>query len=276
MIKIYFTEGTFVNKGKLLVKINDDDLQAQLKKIAAQLELAEDDETKLKQLLEKNAISKNDYDIANNKLKTLQAEKELLLAQIRKTEIYAPFAGIIGLRNISEGSQVNTSTLICKLIQQNPIKLEFSVPDKFISNLKTGQYINFIDKDNGKTFQAKIYAIEPAIDEATRTIKIRALCPNPSNTIIPEKFVVINLTPAKPIQNILLPAKTIIPVLEGEMVYVLKNSKVKAAMIKTGIRTNQEIEIKEGLKVGDTVIASGLLQLKPGMQINVRINTPNQ
>jgi len=269
--KILFQEGTKVNKGQLLVKMFDADLQAQLKKIKLQIELKAKEFDRKKELLKLNGISKEEYETSENGLNTLVAEEDLLKAQISKTELTAPFNGIVGLRMVSEGSFVTTTTVITSLQQIDPIKIEFSVPEKYKANLRDNMEIKFTAEGIDRTYSARIYALESKIDAATRSIRIRALAPNPDKSLFPGSFVSIklNLFPEK--SSVFITARAIVPLIDGEQIFIVKNGKVASVKITTGIRTDTEVEILSGLQVNDTLITSGLLQIKEGMPVKVKI-----
>jgi membrane fusion protein (multidrug efflux system) len=268
VVQINFAEGRMVRKGQLLVKINDNDLQAQLKKNMLQLELAILDESRKSELLKINGISKEEYDNSLIKLKSLQAETELISAQIAKTEIRAPFDGTIGLRMVSEGAYVSPTTLIASLQQIDPIKIDFSVPEKYKQYIITNKEIDFTIEGSDKIYKARIYAVEAKIDQATRTIRIRASCSNHNGLLYPGSYanIRINLIPGS--KSIVIPARAIIPILGGQQVFIIKNGMVFPVRVKTGIRTSTEVEIIEGLFENDSLIMSGLLQVKPGMPVN--------
>lgn len=270
--KILFKEGTKVNKGQLLVKMFDADLQAQLKKSKLQIELKAKEFERKKELLKLNGISKEEYETSENGLNTLVAEQDLLNAQISKTELIAPFNGIVGLRMVSEGSFVTTSTVITSLQQIDPIKVEFSIPEKYKQNLAENMEIKFTVEGIDRVYSARIYALESKIDAATRSIRIRALAPNPDRSLFPGSFVSIklNLFPDK--ETIFITARSIVPLIDGEQVFIVKNGKIVTAKVTTGIRTVTEVEILKGLQVNDTLITSGLLQVKEGMSVKVRIS----
>jgi len=267
VVQIGFSEGRLVTKGQLLVKIVDNDLQAQLKKNQLQLDLAVLDENRKSELLKINGISKEEYDNSLIKLKSLQAETELIRAQIVKTEIRAPFTGIIGLRKISEGAYVSPSTLIASIQQLDPIKIDFSVPEKYKQYIFVNKSIEFVIEGSDKVYIAKIYAIESKIDAETRTVKVRAQCANPKSELYPGAFanIRINLMPGA--RSIVIPARAIIPVLDGQQVFVIKNGIATPVDVKTGLRTSSDIEITSGLVESDSLIMSGLLQIKPGSPV---------
>lgn len=266
---IYFKEGTSVKKGDLLIKINDEELQAQLTRAKYRLKLLKDQEYRKRILLEKEAISQEDYDVSLNELNVIKAEVELINAQIAKTEIRSPFDGIIGLKYVSEGSFVTSSSVIASLQSINPLKIEFSIPEKYASSVAVGKPIKFKVTGDENEYTGNIYAIEPKIDHVTRTVKIRALYNNISNRIFPGSFAQVSLELMKIEDAMLIPTYALIPELKGQKVFLYKDGKVSTQSVETGIRTDQRVQITSGLKAQDTVIISGILQLRPGMPVSI-------
>lgn len=269
--KILFKEGSGVNKGQLLVKMFDADLQAQLKKSKLQIELKKKEFERKRELFKLNGISKEEFEISENGLNTLVAEQDLLDAQISKTELIAPFSGIVGLRMVSEGAFVTNSTVITSLQQVDPIKIEFSIPEKYKQDLKENMEIKFEVEGIDRVYTAKIYALESKIDASTRSIRIRALAPNSDRSLFPGAFVTIKLNLFPDQETIFITARAIVPVINGEQVFIIRNGKVASVKVTTGIRTEKEVEILKGLQVNDTLIVSGLLQVKEGMPVKARI-----
>lgn len=267
--KIYFQEGSSVNDGDLLVKINDADLRAQLQSAKSRLELQKDTEYRQKQLLEKEAISQEDYDMTANQLEVNQAEVELIKAQIDKTEIRAPFSGIIGLKNVSEGSFVDNTTIIASLQNINPIKIDFSIPERYFTMVNVNDNINFTITGSSKNYVGKVYAIEPKIDPVTRTLKLRAMCPNTGREILPGTFANVELVLKKIENAILIPSEALIPDIKGQKVFVFRNGKAQPVQVETGIRTDQDVQLTSGISEGDTIITTGILQLKPGVPVKI-------
>ncbi|HKB85136.1 MAG TPA: efflux RND transporter periplasmic adaptor subunit [Ignavibacteriaceae bacterium] len=267
--KILFKEGSVVNAGDLLVKINDADLQAQLQSAKSRLELQKDTEYRQKQLLEKEAISQEDYDMTANQLQVNQAEVELIKAQIDKTEIRAPFSGIIGLKNVSEGSFVTNSMIIASLQNINPIKIDFSIPERYSSMVNVGDEINFSITGSSKQYIGKVYAIEPKIDPVTRTLNLRALCANTGREILPGSFANVELVLKKIENAILIPSEALIPDIKGQKVFVDRNGKATPVEVGTGIRTDINVQLTSGVSEGDTIITSGMLQLRPGAPVTI-------
>lgn len=271
--KLNFTEVTLVEKGTLLVKINDNEVQAQLKKLKAQAQLAKDKEQRQKQLLSIDGISKEEYETSLNSLESIEADIEYTQAQIAKTEIHAPFTGVVGIRNVSEGGYVTPSTSIARLQQIEPVKIDFSIPEKYAEIVKAGNIIHFSIEGKNDPFEGKITAVEPKVDVNTRTINIRAVYPNKQHEILPGSFATIEINLNATGKKLMVPTEALMPVLKGYKVYISKNGVAAETKVVPGIRTNNRIEIIEGLAEGDTVITSGIMQLKEGSAVNVIINS---
>lgn len=268
---IYFKEGSYVNKGAILIKINDKDIQAQLQDVLTKEDLATSNENRAKQLLSRGAISQEEYDIAAANLKSLKAQAQLVRAQLSKTTLRAPFSGKVGIRSISVGEYLTPSTTIASLMNTNPIKIGFSIPEKYAAQIKLNSPISFTTDASGKTFSGKVFAIEPGIDQQTRTLQIKALAPNPSDELLPGSFAKVKLALSKQENTILVPSEAIIPVLKGKMVYISKNGKAQQVMVEAGTRTAEHVVITSGLNIGDTVLTTGAMALKPDAPVKVKI-----
>ncbi len=269
--QIFFTEGAHVKKNDLLVRINDDDLRAQLKKTELQIELAEQQLQRQKQLFEISGISKEQYDIAVNQVNTLKADKENLAASIRKREIRAPFDGKIGLRYVSEGSYVSQTTRIASVQKLNPLKIDFSIPEKYAGQVSAGDVVHLKSDETKQVFSGKLYAVEPKIDPQTRTLQLRALCENKFEKIFPGAYVQIELKLKQISDALMIPTQAVVPVLKGQSIYIKKNGVVVSVPVKTGIRTASAVQITDGISAGDTIITTGLMQVRPGMPVNVNL-----
>lgn len=268
---ISFKEGAHVKKNDLLLKINDEDLRAQLKKTELQIQLATDQADRQKRLFETDNSSKEQYDVAVNTLATLKADRENLVASIRKREIRAPFDGIIGLRYVSEGSYISPTTRIASIQKINPLKVDFAIPEKYAGKVRVGDLVKFHSDETSQEFTGKVYAVEPEIEPSTRTVQLRALCDNKGETIFPGGYVHVELRLKQPGGALMIPTQAIIPVLKGQTVLVRKNGVVVSVPVKTGVRTPSVIQITDGLSAGDTVLTTGILQLRPGMPVNVTV-----
>lgn len=272
VIKIYFKEGTQVSKGELLMKINDDDLQAQYRKNALQIKLNELQTGRQDTLLKINATSQSEFDVAYNQLESLKADQQGIQAEINKTEIRAPFSGMIGLRYVSEGSYVTPSAKIASIQNINPVKIDFSVPEKYSEHVRKGDVVNFSNDATSQTFTGTVYAIEPKIDLTTRSLQVRAICENNNRKIIPGSFVKVDLRMKETNDAVMVPTEAVIPVLKGQTVYIYKDGLAQQVPVKTGIRTAGKIQVKEGLSAGDTVITTGIMFLKPKVPVNISVS----
>lgn len=270
LVNLYFKEGDYVKKGTALFHINDDDLRARLRKLQFNKKLAEDNEFRQKKLLEKEAISQREYDIAVNSVNTIQADIEDLQAQIAKYVVRAPFDGKIGLRYISEGSYISPATKIATLTNLNPAKLDFSIPAKYAQNVAKGSKVYFTIDDNIERHTATVFAIDPKIDPQTRTLQLRATAPNPKNDLIPGAFTKIELILKTKQAAILIPTEAVIPEAAGSKVFIVENGRAKSVKIKLGVRGDKEIEVLEGLSKGDTLITVGSLQVKPDGEVEIK------
>jgi membrane fusion protein (multidrug efflux system) len=265
--EIFFKEGKSVRKGDLLVQINDDEIRAQLEKEKYNQKLNEDSEFRQRKLLEKDAISQEEYDNSLNKLNTNVADIKLLEARLSNTRITAPFDGIIGLRYVSDGAYITPSTTVATLYSLSPAKIEFAVPGRYSTQVKTGQTIQFQIDNDQRVFRGEVYAIEPQVDANTRTLKIRAMADNKSGVLLPGQFVKVELILQTVQDAILVPTESVIPDLNGHKVFVKEQGKAKEVPVKTGIRNESTLEITEGLTVGDTLLTTGMLQLRNGMKV---------
>ena len=269
--QIYFTEGTNVNKGQVLLKVNDIELRAQLSQATTKQNLASENERRAKLLLQKEAISQEEYDIASAEFRSLKAQSQLIQAQIAKTSIRAPFSGRIGLRYISPGTYVTPSTLITKLVSSNQVKISFSIPEKYATGVENNTIVKITMPNSSESFSAKIYAIDPEIEIATRTLKVRAIADNPSNKLIAGTFATVEL-PLKNIKDaILVPTEAVIPIQNGKVVYIASNGKAKEVKIETLTRTDKDVVVTSGIKAGDTLVVSGVMAIKNDAEIKVKI-----
>lgn len=271
IVAIHFEEGSAVKKGDLLLKIDDRELQAQLIKLQFEEKQARDDLFRKEKLLELKAVSQEEYDKSFNTLGIIKAQVDLIKTQITKTEIYAPFGGLIGLRQVSPGGFVSSSTLVARLQQTNPMKLEFSIPEKYQNKIRKGTLVKFTVEGYDSAFSGPVYAIEPRIDPETRNVPIRALCSNESGYLVPGAFAKVELVLERISDALVIPSESIIPQLNSEKVYVTAMGKATSREIVTGIRTEREVQVISGLKAGDTLITTGLLQLRENMPVKPRL-----
>jgi membrane fusion protein (multidrug efflux system) len=267
---IYLQEGRRVEKGKLLIKVNDSELQADLQRAQYRLNLAKELESRQKKLLKKGGISQEEYDATLNEVNVLKAETELIKARIAKTEIRAPFTGQVGLKYVSDGSYISPSTRIASLQNIDPIKIDFSIPERYAAKVQEGDVVTFTVEGADREFEGTIYAIEPKIESETRSLQIRARSNNKNRLLVPGGFADIQLTLETLYQAKMIPTIALVPELEGQKVYLYKKGKVVPQSVQTGIRTDQKVQILEGVSFGDTLLTTGLLQVRPGMQVQLQ------
>lgn len=270
VIQLNIREGTFAGKGTLLAKLYDGDLQAQLKKLEVQLKIAEQTEDRQAQLLKIQGISQQDYDLSLLQVSNLKADIDIVREAVRKTEIRAPFSGKLGLKNISDGAYVTPTTIVTTISQVSQLKIQFNVPEKYGSQLKKGQPISFTVDGSAKTFTANIIATEVMMDENTRSLAIRAIVKNADPALIPGVFAKVRIILDKNENAMLIPTIVVQPQGRKKLVYLYKAGKSVPADITTGVRDSSSVQVLTGLKVGDTVITTGLLFLRPGADVKLK------
>jgi len=268
VVNINLPEGKFVKKGTLLVKLFDDDLQSTLRKLESQLAIQQQIYKRQTELLKANGISQNDYDQTGLQLNSIKADIEVQKTLIRKTEVLAPFDGIIGLRNISIGAIVTPSSLLSTIRSANKIKLDFNVPEKYGSEIKTGMKVKFSMYNDKDLYDATVIATEQGIDANRRNLKVRAIVNSQAKKLIPGAFSNVLLRLSENKNALMIPTQAIIPQEQDKSIIIAKNGKAHFIVIKTGIRNAANIEITEGVQIGDTIITSGLLFLKEGAKLS--------
>jgi membrane fusion protein (multidrug efflux system) len=266
---IYLKEGQPVEKGQLLIKINDSELKAQLNRAEFRLNLAEDREKRQTQLLDKGGISQEEYDATLNEVNVLRAEVALIEAQIAKTEIRAPFSGNVGLKYVSDGSYITPNTRIATLQDIDPIKIDFSIPERYAGMLEVGNKVAFTVSGMEKTLIANVYAKEPRINTETRSLQVRATSNNKDGRLLPGAFADLELTLSTIDNALMVPSIALVPELQGQKVYVLRNGKVQPQSVQTGLRNATKVQITEGISAGDSVLTTGLLQVRPGASVTI-------
>jgi membrane fusion protein (multidrug efflux system) len=269
IVDVFFQEGSNVTKGQLLAKVNDRPLQAELQKLEAQIPLAEDRVFRQKSLLEKDAVSKEAYEQVTTELDKLHADIDLVKSRIAQTELRAPFDGIIGLRFVSEGAYATPTTIVTHLTKIIPLKLEFSVNERHAEMIHPGTNIVFQVPPYLADFSASIYAIESRVDINTRTLKARAIFPNASGRLKPGRTANIEIKSSELKNALLAPNEAIIAEMGRTIAYLYSAGKAKQVELIKGIRTESNIQILEGLSSGDTLIITGVMQLRDGLPVTI-------
>lgn len=268
---IYFKEGSNVTKGQVLFKVNDSELRAQLRQAKTKQSLASENERRAKLLFQKEAISQEEYDISNADFRSSQAQSQLIMAQITKTSIKAPFSGKIGLRSISPGTYISPTILVANLVNTSQVKITFSIPEKYATQVKQNSNLTFTVSGSEKKYLATIYAIEPGVDINTRTLQVRAIADNKNGQLLPGSYANVALPLDKIKDAIVVPTEAIIPIQNGKKVFISENGKAKEVLIETATRTDASIIVLSGLKAGDTIVTSGVMSLKADAPIKVNV-----
>lgn len=262
-------EGSHVKKGTLLARLFDGDLKAQLQKLNVQLQVAQKTEERQQELLKIGGISQQDYDLSVLDVSSIKADIEILQANIDKTIIKAPFDGKIGFKNISIGAFITSATIITTIKQDSKLKLEFSVPERYTPKIKLGNVIYFTTQASGKKYQAKIFATESGISEDNRSLKVHAVVENTDKNITAGSFAKVLFDMGDNNEAIMIPTQAIIPQARDKQVIVYNGGNADFKIVTTGTRDSAKVEILSGLSIGDTVITTGLLSIKPGSIIHL-------
>lgn len=266
---INFKEGTQVKKGDILVKINDDDLQAQLKRYEFQEENIRKKLERQRILFQKEAVSGEMFDQVQTEYNVLLSDIEILKVKIDRCKIKAPFSGTIGIRSVSEGSYLQVGSKIARMVDYNTLKLEFAIPEKYINLPLVGSTVYFSGKADDKRYTAQIYAMEPKVEENTRSIVLRALYNNNGGNLRPGMSISVTIPTSSTTNSLIIPTEAVVPAMDSKSVWVVKDGKPVLTQIETGLRLADRIEVLSGLSVGDSVIITGLMQMREGSAIEV-------
>ena len=267
VVEINFKEGSHVKQGQLLAKVNDRKLQAELKRLESQLKLANDRVYRQRTLLQHDAVSQEAYEQVRTELATLQADIDIVKAEIELTELRAPFDGVIGLRQISVGAYASPTTIVSKLTRIIPLKVEFAVPEKYVNEVNPGTGLTFTIDGSLQNYSATVYAKESALDRNTHTLTVRAMYANPNGRLTPGRYASINLKKQEIQDAIAIPSEAIVPEMGKDKVFLYKSGKAQPVDVTVGLRTEDRVQVLRGLNVGDTLITSGTLQLRTGLSV---------
>ncbi len=272
--RIAFREGSRVRRGQLLLTLNDAELRAQRERLRYRIELATTREDRQRRLLDIGGVSQDEYEGALGELNVLRAELALVDAQIAQTQVRAPFGGVIGLRYVSEGAFVSPQTRIATLQRLSPMKLEFAVPERYAGRVALGSDVVFTTAGagadgTGGTFRGTVYAAEPRVDLDTRALVIRARVENPGGRLLPGAFADVELVMDELPRALPVPAVAVISEMGGKRVWTVVDGKAASRSVETGVRTEEAVQVVDGLAPGDTVITGGLQALRPGQPVRV-------
>jgi membrane fusion protein, multidrug efflux system len=267
---IYFREGAYVSKGQTLFKLDSDDLTAKLRRQEIEEKLAISKLDREKQLIERGLVSQEDYDISENTLEQIRAEIAITRIDITKTYVRAPFSGIIGLRNVSNGAYVTPQTVLTTMQDVSRVKVDFSIPEKYIYLFQKGQKIKFTVDGLEGDFTGEVYAYEPKVENNTRSLVLRAVCENPGKKLLPGTFANVTFRLSETGNALMVPSQSIVPKLKGQSVFVVKDGKAVSVDVEIGERTENMVQIISGnITAGDTIITTNILRLRNNAPVKV-------
>jgi membrane fusion protein (multidrug efflux system) len=264
VVAVYFKDGQQVKEGELLLKMEDADLKAQLRKVQAQIVLIKDKKDRYEKLFKIQGVSKEELDASSNELESLQADADVLNVQLKRTSLVAPFNGVIGLKNISIGAYISPQQIIASIQQINKVKIDFAVPEKYSSQVVKGSKINFFIDGSDDVFSADVLAAESSVDKSTRTLMLRALADNSSGKLKPGVFVKVTIKLATTNDALMLPSIAIVPILKGHQVFVSHEGVAAATKVHLGVRNDSTIQVIEGISAGDTIVTVGVMGVRDG------------
>jgi len=269
LIYLNVPEGRKVSAGTIIARVNDADLKAQINKTKVQLELAQKTEERYRQLLAVNGINQSDYDASLNTVNGFKADLDYTQALLDKTILKAPFDGVVGLRQVSLGAYVSPTTLIATMQQLEKIKIDFTLPEEYSGILKVGGKVSVeTDATNPIRSNAAILAIEPQVNQTTRNIKVRAILEHSNAN--PGAFVKVYVDAGVDQNALMVPTNCIIPDDKNKQLVIVKEGKADFVNVQTGLRQTNNVEITQGIKVGDTVVVTGVLFVRPKIPVRVR------
>lgn len=265
--KVAFKEGSYVSQGAILYTLNNADIKSRLKQIGAELKLARLDKDRLGNLLKTETVKQQEYDEGLMRLHSLEAQKEFLDVELAKTVIRAPFSGKIGISKVHEGAYVSPNMQLVTLQDQNRIKINFSVPERYLSLIKTGNQIKFNTELSDQHHSATISATEPGLD-TSRSLQVQAISNNTNGQFRAglSAKVYFPIT-SKGSSGVMIPTEALIPGEKGYTVFVIKNGLAKALAVTISNRTETNAIITSGVKTGDRIIISNTLRLGDGTPV---------
>jgi membrane fusion protein (multidrug efflux system) len=269
IIMMNLPEGAVVPKGALLVKLFDQDLQAQLRKLEVQLQIAIKTVERQRELLAINGVSQQDFDLSALTVDNLKADIQSTKISISKTEIRAPYEGKIGLRKVSLGAYLSPADIITTLREVKELKLEFSVPERYAKNIGQGYIVQFKVEGSNKLHKAVVLATEGNVEQNTRTLKIRAIISEKDPELVPGLYAKVNLQLGKDTAALMIPSQSIIPQARNKQVILLRKDSALFTVIETGIRDSAYVQVIKGLKAGDTLLTTGLMSIRPNGKVKL-------
>ncbi len=270
VVEIGFEEGQAVSQGDLLIRLDDSLNQAEINETEARLKLAERNFERVEGLASSRIATERSRDEARSSLDVSTAALELARVKLQKTRLVAPFSGIAGLRQVSVGDYVMIGQDLFNLEDIDPIKVDFRIAEKFLPAVRNGQTIEIsVDAYPGRTFEGKVYAIDPRIDAAGRSIVLRARVDNEERILRPGLFARVTLVLELKPDALTIPEQAIVPRGDSQFVFQIADGKVMQTKVTIGTRRNGRVEIVEGLSSGDTVVTAGQQKLRDGAGVKI-------
>lgn len=266
---IAFTDGQQVARGELIVTIESGELGAELASIREQLALAETNAQRRQALFESGSVTASERDDALSRREVLRAQERRLAVRLAKARIEAPFAGTLGLRQVSPGDLIEADTLITTLQTLTQLKVDFSVPERFRNEVEPGTRLLLSVAGHQRPFAATIRAISPRVDVNTRTLTVRADVANPQRRLLPGNYARVELVMRND-AALVVPSVAVLQSLEGGSVFTVENGIAVRRAVEMGQRTVSSVEILRGLSPGDEVITSGVQSVRDGQAVDVR------
>ena len=267
---IAFQEGQPVVKGAMLVRLDPAVPQAEAQQARANLVLAKTKWDRAVDLAKSNFISGQAKDEAENNYKVAEASAQLAEAKLAKMDLRAPFSGIIGLRSVSIGDYVKEGADLVNLESIDPLKVDFRVPEVYMRQVKVGQPLQVqLDALPGRTFEGKVFAVNPLIDAAGRSVVIRAMVRNPDTSLRPGMFARVRLITRDAQDALVLPEQALVPQGDQQFVYRILDGKAVRTKVDVGQRRDSKVEILTGVDKGDVVVTAGQLKLRDGAPVSV-------
>jgi membrane fusion protein, multidrug efflux system len=263
---IHFTEGAAVAAGDLLFQLDDADLRAEIEETKAKISLAEANDERARVLFPQKAISRQELDAARAEVEVLRAQLKAQEVELLKTRITAPFTGKIGTRRVSEGAFVVPGTVLATLQDLSRIKVEFSLPERYAAEVRSGLAFVFRVAGSGKDHEGVVDVVEPEFDAATRSVRLRGICAR-TEGLFPGGFAEVRLTLEGDSHGFQVPSQAIVPTPRGQAVYVIEDGKAVLRPVETGIRSDSDVQILRGLEEGEKVALTNLLRMRPGVAV---------
>jgi membrane fusion protein, multidrug efflux system len=265
-----FTEGAEVAKGQLLVALDASVQAAEVQQAKANLALARANFERTVELERNKFVSQNAKDQALNNLRVAEAVLALAEARLAKSEIRAPFAGVIGIRQISIGDYVKEGQDLVTLEDISSLKVDFRIPEQLLASLRRGQTVEVeTDAMPGKMYAATLDAIDPLVDQNGRALAVRARLKNVGGMLRPGMFVRTRVILAERAKALTVPEESLVPVGNEQYVFRVIEGKVQRVKVVTGARHAGQVEISRGLHPGDVVVTAGHLKLREGASVHV-------